>query len=281
MTLQSISTFIRQSPAHGVWAYNQIKTKSVDAYHRMSGRINETWTNKVKPLITHRIHLIPSNPAGRIAGIFNRTYQRVSAFIKQTPQYAVRAFNHIKAKSIAPFNRVSALLIHIWTEGIKALHAQRIHALYIAPLNISHLIIIGSSLAITASVMVLGIAILGKAFIAASVVGGMASIMIGWTISRHLINSRFKKEAGEIINQMVVIVEGATQNDPRLNEFAQQRILLDEPKFEHLKSSIQELDKHTSEFRRDTLNLNARVGFDPIKNTYLTYLRKLGQTLAR
>jgi hypothetical protein len=204
---------------------------------------------------------------------------RISTFIRQVPDFGVRTFNQARTKSTDAFNWISGRISGICTNHVRPLLSHRLNVLYVQPFRVSDAMIIGSCMAIALSIMIIGIPILGKAFIAASVALGLACMIIGWNISRNQIKTQFKVEAAAIIAQMVAIVEGSTQNDPRYVQIADQRILLDNVKFEHLKKKIKDLDKHTDKYENHTQNLNAEIGFDTIKNRYLTHLRGLQTNL--
>lgn len=205
--------------------------------------------------------------------------QSLSTAFKRIPEYGGRAFNQFRNRGSMLAHQVQGRMTELWTNQVVPKLNHRLNVLYIQPFQTSDAAILGIYAGIAATIMVIGITTLGIDIVAPSVAAGLASMLIGWTISRNQIKARFKREAANIVAQMVVIIEGAAPNQPRYQAYAEQRVLLNSIKFEHLKSAIHKLDKNEKTYRKHTQRLNVEIGFEEIKNTFLIHLRNANQEL--
>lgn len=217
-------------------------------------------------------------------------FQAVSNFFRQVPHYGAQTFDTVRRGSVA-----TAIWAKTQTTHLVGPQVNRLHELYIEPLDFKDAIIFSVCGCVALTVMVTGIAILGKAFIAFSVVTACAILIVGALITKSRIESKFNQEAANIIADIIQEIRA-----PQGLQAAAQPDALEQPislveierlcavlrsktngKFEHLKEDLESFDRRLARFHEDIQRPTVHMNPQDTKNTFIAYLdgmrRKLGR----
>lgn len=196
--------------------------------------------------------------------------QRLSDVFIGIPSYI---YNQVTTKVPATV----AWLNQMWTGSLSPGINTHIYELYIQPLDLMDALILGGSAALAVGIMLVALPILGKPFIALSVLIGFAFIAGGCAYSRHRVKNKFNAQAVLVLDGIIQKADQISHDQLQLTEIAKERNLLNHDKFKHKKKEIAKLDKHISDFQRDG---TSHANFDDIKGAFIEHLKGVRQRFA-